>query len=146
VGAITQSAFGSLTTALSTELNSLANGAYTAASGAISNSAGSLYGGFRLGVTFGTAPSAGGWVGVYLLTQYDGSNYADGGASPSIPQPELLVASFTLRSVTTAQLLDSPRVAVPPGSWKLVAFNGSGQAFPASGATVKYTLWSETVA
>lgn len=146
MGAVTQTSLGSFTDALTTELNSLANGAYTAASGAISNSAGNLYLGLRLTVTFGTAPSAGGWVGVYLLPQYDGTNYADGGASPSIPQPELLVASFSLRAVTTAQRLDYPRVTIPPGSFKLMAYNGAGQAFPSSGSKVSYTAWTETVA
>lgn len=121
---------------LTTELNSLANGSYSAVGSEVDNATNKdLYGDFELNVTFGSAPSAGGYIGLYLIPALDGTNYADGGSSVAPPATSW-IGNFPLRAVTTAQRVTITGVSLPPSKFKVVAYNGSGQAFPSSGSTV----------
>ena len=133
---------GSITTVLSTELNSLANVAAALASSGYDNSA-SLYlwAIFELNVTFGSAPSATGTIDLYIIPAPDGSNYDDAvtGASGAAPATSY-VGGFPLRAVTSAQKIPigaARRVDLPPVPFKVFVVNNSGQAFPSSGSTVK---------
>ncbi len=129
-------------TALSTELNSLANGSYCTASAAIDNSTNlDLFDQLELNVTYGVAPSTGGTVDVFLLPSLDGTNYPDGGGATA-PAPENQVGSFTLRAVTTAQRLSLRDIPIPPGLFKYVLKNSAGQAMAASGNTLKHRSYS----
>ena len=131
----------SLTTGLSTELNSLANAAYSAASAAIDNSTNlDLFADLILSVTYGTAPSAGGTVDLYLIPSLDNTTYGDGGGAVA-PPSTYFVGSFPLRAVTTAQNIELLNIPLPQ-YYKLVAFNNAGQAMPASGSTIKYRQYS----
>jgi hypothetical protein len=142
VASTTHKTYSAQSTALSTEFNSLANGSYTAASATIDNTTAlDLFMDLQLNVTFGTAPSAGGTVDVYLLPSQDGTTFADGGGSTA-PQAQLWIASFELRAVTTAQVLMARDIPIPGLKFKLTAKNASGQAFPASGSTIKYVTHS----
>ena len=131
-----------ISTIATTELNSLANNA--GALGAEYDNATNLYlfGLFELNVTFGSAPTAGNTVDLYLIPAPDGTNYDDAvtGASGQAPSPAY-VGSFPLRAVTTAQKvplgLGLALVNLPPTKFKTFLLNKSGQAFPASGSTVK---------
>lgn len=130
-----------LTNGLSAEFNALANASYTAAGSTIDNSTNlDLYADFLLQVTFGSAPTAGSTVDLYLVPSPDNTTFADGGGAVA-PASALKVGSFQLRAVTTAQAVVIFNVLIPQ-YFKLVAFNGSGQAFPASGSTVKYRTFS----
>lgn len=136
---ITHEAFGSTTTALSTELNSLANNANTAASAAIDNTTGlDLFVDLELVVaTQGSARSAGATIEVYLLPSLDGTNYVDTHETTAE-----LVAVFPLDAATTARRTVRRDVPVPPGLFKVFARNRTGQALAASGSTVKYRTHS----
>ena len=131
-----------ISTIASTELNSLANNA--GALGAEYDNATNLheFGLFELNVTFGSAPTAGNTVDLYLIPAPDGTNYDDAvtGASGQAPAP-CYVGSFPLRAVTTAQKvplgLGLALVNLPPTKFKAFVLNKSGQAFPASGSTLK---------
>ena len=132
-----------ITTLLSTELNSLANNA--GALGAEYDNATNdyLFGMFELNVTFGSAPTAGSTVDLYIIPAPDGTNYDDAitGASGSAPST-CYAGSFPLRAVTTAQKIPlglgaAGYVALPPTKFKVFVLNKSGQAMPASGTTVK---------
>ena len=135
---------GSIQTVLSTELNSLANGSSTAAGATFDNSLTAnlfLFALFELNVTFGTAPTAASLINLYILPAPDGTNFDDGSAS-IVPPNTSYVGGFPLRAVTTAQkvnLAGGPLllVSLPPVPIKLLAINNSGQAFPASGSTIK---------
>ena len=130
---------GTLQSLLTTEVNSLANNARTAASAAYDNSAagfGFLWGEFELVVTFGAAPTAGTGFDLYLIESVDGTNYTDGSSSVAPPLTSF-VGSFPLRAVTTAQRIHLRGVPLPPGKWKaLLHNNGTGQTAAASGNTL----------
>jgi hypothetical protein len=128
---------------LSTELNSLATGSGAVQvpgtnpaydnSGTVSSC---FWGDFELRVTFGTAPTAGTTVDLYLVPlSSDGTNYVDGSAT--IQQATLMVGSWVVRAVTTAQVLLLRNVPLPNDKFLLTVVNNSGQSFPASGSTVK---------
>ena len=125
-----------------TELNALANNA-GALGAEYDNSSGLyLYGLFELNVTFGTNPTAGNAVDLYIIPAPDGTNYDDAvtGASGAAPITTY-VGGFPLRAVTTAQKvplgLGLTLVNLPPTKFKAFLLNKSGQAFPASGSTLK---------
>ena len=79
---------------------------------------------------------------LYIIPAPDGTNYDDNttGASGAAPITTY-VGGFPLRAVTTAQKvplgLGLTLVNLPPTKFKAFLLNKSGQAFPASGSTVK---------
>lgn len=123
-------------TALSTELNSLANNSNSAASSAIDNSS-TLD--LEMEIEFliatqGSPRSTGAMVQVYMVRSIDGgSTYAD--VLESINDP---VATFTLDAATTSRRETKQDIRIPPGLFKLYARNVTGQAFASSGNTVRY--------
>jgi hypothetical protein len=139
----------SITTVLSTELNSLANGSYTAAGSAYDNTPGGtnnyLWGSFELAVTFGSNATASTTVDLYASPTLDGTNYMDAPSSTN-PATDLFVGSFICRATTAHRMsigtIQNP-VRLPPFSVKFYAKNGSGQAFPASGSTIKMVAYRQ---
>lgn len=135
---------GTLQTMLSTELNSIATNAGAISTTAFDNSLTAnlwLFGDFELVVTFATAPTANTTVDLYLLSSLDATNYGDATTiAPAIGIPSHFIGAFPLRNITTAQRILLPTIApirLPPTLIKLQAINRSGQAFPASGSTIK---------
>lgn len=132
-------------TALSTELNSLANNA-GALSGVISNDAAAeldLFMDLELVVTFGTAPTEDSLIEAYIVRQIDGTNY-ETNTTEGRPR-DGFVGGFILDNVTTAQRIIVRSVQAPPEDFKVFVVNKSGQAFPASGSTVKAFFYTEKV-
>lgn len=119
-----------IASSLTTELNSLANAAATAASAAIDNTTNlDLYHDLTLTIaTMGVARSAGATVSVYLVMALDGSNYDDTNSTTAE-----LVAVFPLDAVTTARQSTRRDVPIPPGLFKYFAVNNTGQTLAASG-------------
>ena len=136
-----------ITTVASTELNSLANNA--GALGAEYDNATNdyIYGVFELNVTFGSNPTAGNTVDLYIIPAPDGTNYDDATTGASGAAPATCYAGgFPLRAVTTAQKVPlglgaSGPVPLPPTKFKVFLLNKSGQAFPSSGSTVKMVAY-----
>lgn len=125
------------TTALSTELDSLADNA-----GAVSGSyfAGGSYthGEAELYVSSPLTASIGDAIArLYLIREIDGTNYEDytTGASGGA-QYSALVGTFGAGS-SSAQRMIIRGFDIPPGDYKAFLLNVSGQSFPASGNTVK---------
>lgn len=134
----------SLTTLLSSGLNSLADGA-RAISGAIDNSTDlNLLLDLELAVAYtSTTPTAGNIVAeVYLVPTLDGTNYAEGSSSVT-PQSALLVAALETRnpSASAVERLVAQGIPIPLGSFKLLIVNKAGRAFHASLNTLKYRTY-----
>ncbi len=130
----------SLTSCMTTELNALANGSAIIGA-AIDNTTNlDLWADFQLNVDFVSAPTAGTSVDLYLIPSLDGTNYAD---SSAVLAP-YYVGSFPMCAVTSAQIAMVRRVPLGPGKFKPYVYNGSGQAFPATGSTVQYRSYHVT--
>ncbi len=135
---------------MTTELNSLANGSSAIATTAYDNSTNlALYAAFVLSVTFGSAPTAGNTIALYLTPAVDNTTFADSitGASP-LTSNDYFVGNFVLRAVTTAQVVAVHRagsggmIMIPPYKFKCYAINNSGVAFPASGSTIAMATYA----
>ena len=129
----------SIASALTTELNSLANGSASSASSALDNTSNlELFVDLTLTVAAqGSARSTGATVSVYAVHALDGTNYDDVLATTA----ELL-AVFPLDAATTARQATRRDIPVPPGLFKLFAVNSTGQAFASSGNLVEYRFHS----
>lgn len=128
-----------IASALTTELNSLANVTNCSASSAIDNTTNKdLYHDLTLTVaTQGSARAAGAYVAVYMVTALDGTNYDD-----ATTEGSELVAVFTLDAATTARQHTRRDVPVPPGLFKYFARNVTGQALAASGNLLEWRAHS----
>ena len=128
-----------IASALTTDLNSLANGSASAASAALDNTSNlDLYHDLTLTIaTQGSARSAGATVSVYLTMALDGTNYDDVNATTAE-----LVAVFALDAATTARQATRRDVPVPPGLFKYFVVNSTGQAFASSGNILEYRAHS----
>jgi hypothetical protein len=138
---------GSQAPLLSTELNSLANNC-TVLGAAFDDTAGQAGDGatlcdVELVVTFGAAPTANTSVNVWFLMAQDGTNYEsyltaqDATPSTTPPKARRPDVILPLDAVTTLQRIVR-RVPIPWGKFKpLLKDDGTGQAFPASGSTLK---------
>lgn len=122
---------------LSTELNSLSNGSRTNAGTEYDNSTSKkTHAWVEFACTWGSAPAAGGYVQVHLVRAPDGTNYEDGSSSVD-PGAHTVVVVIPVRATTSAQRLVSRPFRLPPFKVKPILYNGSGQAMPASGSTLK---------
>lgn len=133
---------GSIQTIADTELNSLGNGSSALGKEYDNGTNQYLYGFFELNVTWGSNPTAGALVNLYLVPAPDGTNYDDGSGSV-VPPLTCYVGGFPVRAVTTAQKIplggpgQPSLIPLPPCKFKPVLINNSGQAMPASGNTLK---------
>jgi hypothetical protein len=131
-------------TLMSTELNSLASGS-GAIGAAIVNETDhlDLYVDLELVVAFVASPTADSVVEAYFARQIDGTNYEDAatGGTPIGPKNGF-VGSFVMRAVTPQRVI-IPSVLVPPRDFKVFVINRAGQAFAASGNTVKGYFYKE---
>jgi hypothetical protein len=132
----------SITSLLTTELNSLANNTGSAVGTEYDNSTNlNMYADFELNVTFGGNATADTTVDLYLIPAADGTNYDDGSAT--VQPLNHYVGSFSLRAATAHKVV-LRNIVIPPTKFKVIVYNnGSGQAFPASGSTVKMVPYRE---
>src|SRR4051812_8185205 len=112
----THKGYGTIISALTTELNALATATNTAASAAIDNSTAlDLYGDVELVVgAAGAARTAGGVIQVFLLPSADGTNYPD--LHETLAE---LACTFGLDAATTARRIVVRDVPLPPGLYKV---------------------------
>lgn len=126
-----------IATALSTELNALANAGFSAASAAIDNETG-LFRFIDLEIVIaaqGAARSAGAIIEIYLEKSIDGTNFDDRALTDFVSN---FLCSFQLDAAVTARRLSLANIEIPPLQFKLTARNNTGQALAASGSTLRY--------
>lgn len=137
---------GSITSVMTTELNSLANNA--GALGAEYNNSDSanlfIWGAFELNVTFGSNPTAGSVCELYIIPAPDGTNYDDvKTTATAFTTGAQLAGVFALQASTSAQKIAlgfggaRGPIWLPPTKFRVFLINKSGQAFPSSGSIVK---------
>lgn len=135
---------GTLTTLLSTELNSLSSGSFSSVSSAQDN----VYAGtpnnfdgyfladimLNLAAYTGT-PAAGSYIGVWFIPAIDGSAYDNSGSTIAIG-PDVIIPVDALASGPLQRTVRN--IWVPCGKFKTLAQNnGLGLALAASGNTIK---------
>lgn len=122
---------------LTTQLDALADTAYSAAGAEYDNTADLWqYGWLRLAVDFVSAPTQPASADIYLHTALDGTNYPTLD-SDNDPRGGQLVCTIDLIDTTAAQIRDSRMFRLPPCKLKFSLRNLAGQAYPASGSTLK---------
>ena len=149
MGAVSWAAPGSLTSRLTTELNSLAASTsdttgFSAASAEISNATDrNRFMALQLVLAAqGSARSTTAAVMVYINYAADGTTY-DSAGNKIYGE---VIAIFPLDAATTARTLTRVDIPIPPVDFKLMVLNNTGQAFAANGSTLKYITYNETVA
>ena len=134
----------SIATILSTDLNSLADGA-NFLSDALSNDESAelyLFADFEFYIAATSARSTDARVELYLLSEIDGSNYAYGGTSLD-PAPNAHVGDFQYDAAGTAARYAILReVRLPPTDFKVLVINELGVAMAASGNTLKFIKYN----
>lgn len=125
----------SIASALTTELNSIATNANSAASAEIDNSTAlDLYHDLTLTVAAqGTARSNGAAIVIYMIHALDDTNYDDVNNVTGE-----IVAIFPLDAVTNARQLTRRDIPIPPGKFKYFARNTTGQTLASSGNILEY--------
>lgn len=130
-------------TLLTTELNSLANGSYSALGATALDNGTNLdrFAMAELALDTASATTDRAAVDLYAVPAPDGTNYADS----TEPSAYHFVASFMVDDTAAAQRLVTARFELPPCKVKFQLRNRSGQAFPASGSTVKVYTFNRTI-
>lgn len=124
---------------LTTQLNSLANGAQSAASAAIDNET-DLYRWAEVEVVLASlTPTGSPAVHILLIQSLDGTNFEDLSTSALHTQ----VASVSFSTAVAAKRMVSRPFAIPPTQFKLALQNQAGPALAASGNTVKIRRFNE---
>jgi hypothetical protein len=130
-----------IASALTTELNSLADSSFSAASTAIDNET-DLYLYIDLEVVLASlSPAAGAFVDVWLEASLDGTNYPDHGKA--LQTATLLTTLQLDTAASAAQRITQRLIPIPPLKFKLSLRNKAGVALNASGNTLKYRRHNE---
>jgi hypothetical protein len=123
-----------IASALTTELNALANGSASSASAAIDNET-DLYQYIHLELVLASlTPTGTPSVDIYLVATADGTNYED----VSTSNAGSYLASFTFSTATAAKRCVLKNLVIPPLKFKLVAVNNAGPSLGATLNTLKY--------
>lgn len=135
-------------TLLNTEMNSLADGAVSAAGNSYNNNDSAAryqWGDFELAVAMSTTTSSPApFVEIYIIYSIDGTNYADGGGSVAPPQTSR-VGIFSLRNTASDQVITLSRIPLSPFKFKVMVKNVTGQSLKSSGNVVRGALYNEDV-
>src|SRR5262245_60683688 len=137
-----------LTSALTTELNSLADSSsdtsgWSSASAEIPNET-DLYQYIALELvvaTQGSARASTAFCAVYINYASDGSTFDDT-ANKAFATA---LCTFPLDAATTARRVSAGNIPIEPRDFKLLLLNDTGQALAASGNTLKYRRYNEQV-
>lgn len=134
-------ALGSLSTVLSTDLNSLASGGISNASAEVSNGTDrNIRAVVELYVAApGVTRTAAAAVAICAVPTADGTNYPD---AVTDTMANYVVATLQLDASTTARRVVAWDVPVPPTAFKWRVFNLSGSAMASSGNELKVAYYN----
>jgi len=128
-------------TPLTAELNALANAARAVSAAIAANTATKAL--FELRVQFGSAPVADSLISLFAIPSLDGgTTYADGDVGVGVAS-NLRIGQFRSRAVNTVQVLMLTNIDLPPGHFRLVLQNDAGQAFAATGNTLRMATYNQ---
>lgn len=135
----------SFTNALTTGLDSLASGSATAASTAIDNSTNlDMFADFSA-ILGSINPSGTPYLELHLLPRLgDASTYAD--RSTSTLAGQLVVTTGSSAKSGMFVSFNGGPIIIPPGLFKVQVVNQTGVSLAASGNTVSYRAYGQTVA
>lgn len=120
---------------LTTELNALANGGFSAAGPAYDNTTNLDQWGACDITLASLAAAAGAYLQIFLDVSLDGTTYEDAPSSTN-PGAHQLVATVSLNVSTSAKRVMSPFFRLPPNKFKFVLKNAAGVALGATLNTV----------
>ena len=131
-----------VTTVLSTGLNSLANNTMSAASSTITNASNlDIYVDVEVLLAL-LSPTAGAFVALYIWEAVDGTNFpAQSDADLRLTSTQLLCTIPIGTTAATAQRVVARNIVIPPGSFQIKLDNQAGVALNASGNTVKFNTY-----
>ncbi|HUR53505.1 MAG TPA: hypothetical protein VMZ71_05220 [Gemmataceae bacterium] len=136
------SAMTSRANLLTTELNALAENAYSAGGTVLDN--GTNLDRFmiaELTVDFVAATDDRAAIDLYMIPAPDGTNYADA----TEPSAYHFCGSFMVDNTAAAQRLVTAPFQLPPCKVKFVIHNRSGEAFPATGSVMNGYTFNRTI-
>jgi hypothetical protein len=134
---------GTLTTVLSSGLNSLGTNTMSAASSTYANDTGlDLYCDVEV-VLASLSPTSGAYVAVYVWESVDGSNFpAQSDADLRLTSTQLLCILPIGTTAATAQRVVARNILLPPAKIQFKLDNQAGVSLNASGNTVKILPYS----
>jgi len=91
---------------------------------------------FELSAGFGSAPTAGAAINLFLIPAIDGTNYAAGDGTDAA-QGTTFIGSVSVYNSTSAKRLVVGGIRIPPLKFKILVENKAGQAFASSTNTLK---------
>jgi hypothetical protein len=132
-----------LGTVMSTELNSLANGALATSATPYDNSANlNLYADIEI-LLAALSPTAGASVSVYVLESVDGTNFpAQNAADLAKTSSQLFFVMPMGNTASTAQRTVLRNMPLSPAKYTVGLINNMGVPLAASGNTVKFLAYS----
>ena len=138
VSAVKWEAASTVTSIMTTALNSMANNTISAASTEVANETGlDTYYWLELNVTYGVNPSdTAPTVDVYAAQAPDGTNYEIAPLTGGTNQSHMYVGSFPVIASTAAQRVVIGPIVLPPHKTKFYLDNQTGQTMAASGNTL----------
>jgi len=134
----------SIQTYLTTELNSLADGANKlgAKIDNVADGENEMFLNLELSIAAqASARASDARVEVFILYSLDDTNF-DMGDDSTDPRPDALATVLLLDAATTARYRVAVNLPIAPLDCKILVINETGQAFAASGNTLKYRLHS----
>jgi hypothetical protein len=132
----------SVTTVLSTGLNSLSNNTMSAASSTISNASSlDMYVDVEVNLA-SLSPTTGAYVSLYILESVDAINFpAQSDVDLRLTSSQLLCVIPIGTTAATAQRVVARNIIIPPGAFQIKLDNQAGVALNASGNTVKFNTY-----
>lgn len=129
-------------TVLTTELNSLANGGFSAVGSAYDNTTNlDQWAACEINLA-SLNPTTGAYLQLFLVQSLGGTNYEDPPSSTN-PGYHMSVAVVSLTTGSATKRAATPMFRIPPGKWKFVLLNKSNVALAASGNTVNLYVTDE---
>lgn len=132
-----------LTTVMSTELNSLANGSAATSASAVDNTTAlAMYADIEFNLA-SLSPTGNPSVSLYIAESVDGTNFpSQSTADFQLTSTQLLCVVPIGTTAATAERVVVRQVLIPPAKFNIILLNSTGVSLNASGNTVKFLTYS----